>query len=202
MIFHRFKKQIHSVGAPAFAIVGLGNPGTKYELTRHNVGFMFIDRLADRLGVKVKKLKFKALYADAVIAGTRVLLVKPQTFMNNSGEAVREIIKFYKIPPENLIVVFDDISLNAGKLRIRKKGSDGGHNGIKSIIYHTSSDKFPRIKIGIGPKPHPDMDLADFVMGRIKGKEETLIAAAIDHAADAVSLMISGNTDAAMNQFN
>ena len=202
MIFHRFKKQIHSVGAPAFAIVGLGNPGAKYELTRHNVGFMFIDRLADRLGVKVKKLKFKALYADAVIAGTRVLLVKPQTFMNNSGEAEREIIKFYKIPPENLIVVFDDISLNAGKLRIRKKGSDGGHNGIKSIIYHTSSDKFPRIKIGIGPKPHPDMDLADFVMGRIKGKEEILIAEAIDHAADAVSLMISGNTDAAMNQFN
>ncbi len=199
MIFKNDKK---SGNTPSFVIVGLGNPGAKYELTRHNVGFMFIDRLAQRMDADVKQLKFKSLYRSINIDGVKVLIVKPQTFMNNSGEAVRDILNFYKIPPENLIVVFDDVSLDVGKLRIRKKGSDGGHNGIKSIIYQLASANFPRIKIGIGPKPYPDMDLADFVLGKIKGEEEIKLANAIDNAVDAVQLMLNGETDKAMNKFN
>ncbi len=196
-----FKKD-KNAGAPQFLIVGLGNPGEKYELTRHNVGFMFIDRLADRMNGSVKKLKFKSLYGDCTLGGVRCLLCKPQTFMNLSGEAVREITSFYKIPVENIIVAFDDVSLNIGTLRIRKKGSDGGHNGIKSIVQCMGSSNFPRIKIAIGPKTHPQMDLADFVLGRISRDDELKLADAIDNAVDAVTLMVQGKTDMAMNKFN
>lgn len=196
-----FKKD-KNAGAPQFLIVGLGNPGEKYELTRHNVGFMFIDRLADRMNGSVKKLKFKSLYGDCTVGGVRCLLCKPQTFMNLSGEAVREIATFYKIPVENIIVAFDDVSLNIGTLRIRNKGSDGGHNGIKSIVQCMGSSNFPRIKIAIGPKTHPNMDLADFVLGRISKEDELKLAQAIDNAVDAVTLMVQGKTDRAMNQFN
>jgi PTH1 family peptidyl-tRNA hydrolase len=199
MVFSKFKK---NTGGPEYLIVGLGNPGDKYAFTRHNVGFMFIDRLADKTRSSVKKLKFKSLYGDATIGGVRCLLCKPQTFMNNSGEAVREIAAFYKIPPQRIIVAFDDVSLNTGELRIRKKGSAGGHNGIKSIIAHLSSEDFPRLKIAIGPKPHPQMDLADFVLGRLSKEDELKLADVIDRAVDAVTLMVQGETDKAMNQFN
>lgn len=196
-----FKKE-KNTGAPQYLIVGLGNPGEKYEMTRHNVGFMFIDRLADRMNGSVKKLKFKSLYGDCTVGGVRCLLCKPQTFMNLSGEAVREIAAFYKIPAENIIVAFDDVSLNTGSLRIRNKGSDGGHNGIKSIVNCLGSSNFPRIKIAIGPKTHPQMDLADFVLGRITKDDELKLADAIDKAVDAVALMVQGKTDMAMNKFN
>ncbi len=198
-MFSKFRK---ATGAPQFIIVGLGNPGDKYTLTRHNVGFMLIDRLADRTNCSVKKLKFKALYGDGEIGGVRCLLVKPQTFMNCSGDSVQEIAAFYKIPPERIIVAFDDVSLDTGNLRIRKKGSAGGHNGIKSIIQRLGSDNFPRVKIGIGPKPHPQMDLADFVLGRISKEDELKLADAIDRAVDGVTLMVQNKTDQAMNQFN
>ena len=135
--------------------MGLGNPGPKYEYTRHNAGFLTINTLAQKLGVQIDRMKFKSLCADAMMGGKRVLLMKPQTFMNNSGEAVREAMNFYKIPPENILVIFDDISLPVGKLRIRPKGSAGGHNGIKSIIQHSGSENFPRVKVGVGAKPNP-----------------------------------------------
>ena len=198
MFFNKNK----SGGSPEYLIVGLGNPGEKYELTRHNVGFMFIDRLADKTNCSVKKLKFKSLYGDCVIGGVRCLLCKPQTFMNLSGEGVREISAFYKIPPERIIVAFDDVSLNTGSLRIRNKGSDGGHNGIKSIVNCLGNSNFPRIKIAIGPKTHPQMDLADFVLGRITKEDEIKLADAIDRAVEAVTLMVQGNTSEAMNRFN
>ncbi len=198
-VFSKFRAP---AGAPEYLIVGLGNPGDKYTMTRHNVGFMFIDRLADRMNVKVNKLKFKGLYGDGQVGGVRCLLLKPQTFMNLSGESVGEIAKFYKIPPQNIIVAFDDVSLNIGELRIRNKGSAGGHNGIKSIISHLSSEDFPRIKIAIGPKTHPQMDLADFVLARIGKEDEIKLADAIDRAVDAVTLMVQGKTDQAMNRFN
>lgn len=203
-MFGRPKKDNFAEGskAPQYLIVGLGNPGVKYELTRHNIGFMFVDRLADRLGFKVNKLKFKSLLTDVEISGVRCLVMKPETFMNNSGEAVRDAINFYKIPPEHIIVVFDDVSLKAGTLRIRKKGTDGGHNGIKSIIYQIGIDQFARIKVGIGPKPYPDMDLAEFVLAKIKGDDEIAIASAIDRAVDAVQVMVTGDIDKAMNLYN
>lgn len=148
--------------------MGLGNPGKQYELTRHNAGFLFADLLADKNGVKINKIQFKAVTASLTLGGVKCLLMKPQTFMNNSGEAVRQAASFYKIPPERILVVFDDISLPCGRLRIRRKGSDGGHNGIKSIIYHLNSDAFPRVKLGVGEKPHPDYDLADWVLSQFK----------------------------------
>lgn len=199
-MFAKFKKP--SAGAPQYLIVGLGNPGDQYALTRHNVGFQFIDRLADRNGCGVKKLKFKALYGDGAIGGVRCLLCKPQTFMNRSGEAVGALAAFYKIPAQRIIVVFDDVSLRTGELRIRKKGSAGGHNGVKSVIEHLGSEEFPRIKIAIGPKPNSQMDLADFVLERISQEDEIQLADAIDRAVDAVALMVQGKTDQAMNQFN
>ena len=152
-MFDRFRKKTYvSVGTPEFIVVGLGNPGSKYTLTRHNSGFLCIDMLAEKLNFKVDKLKFKSLIADTTINGHRCIVMKPQTYMNNSGEAIRECAAFYKIKPENVIVIYDDISLDVGKLRIRRKGTDGGHNGIKSIIYHLNNDQFPRIKVGCGKK--------------------------------------------------
>ena len=159
-----FSRRAPISGPPEFIIVGLGNPGKQYELTRHNAGFLFADLLADKNGVKINKIQFKAVTASLTLGGVKCLLMKPQTFMNNSGEAVRQAASFYKIPPERILVVFDDISLPCGRLRIRRKGSDGGHNGIKSIIYHLNSDAFPRVKLGVGEKPHPDYDLADWVL--------------------------------------
>ncbi len=201
-MFQRKTFNSSSVGAPEFMIVGLGNPDRKYEFTRHNAGFLCVDMLAQKHGFTVKKLKFRSLLGDAVIGGHRCLILKPQTYMNLSGEAVREAAAFYKIPPERILVLFDDISLDVGKLRIRRKGTDGGHNGVKNIIYHLASDKIPRIKIGVGKKPHPDYDLADWVLSEFKKDEEAPLKSALENACAAVELLLDGETDKAMNLYN
>lgn len=189
-------------GPIEFLIVGLGNPGKNYEFTRHNAGFLTLDHIASELDTEINNLKNNALIADVVINNHRCLLVKPQTFMNNSGTAVRDIAKFYKIPPEKIIVIFDDISLPCGKLRIRRKGTDGGHNGIKSIIYHLNSDQFPRIKIGVGAKPNPEYDLADWVLSKF-GKDDTeQLKAAITKATEVLPFILDGEIDKAMNKAN
>ena len=189
-------------GPIEFLIVGLGNPGKNYEFTRHNAGFLTLDHIASELDTEINNLKNNALVADVVINNHRCLLVKPQTFMNNSGTAVRDIAKFYKIPPEKIIVIFDDISLPCGKLRIRRKGTDGGHNGIKSIIYHLNSDQFPRIKIGVGAKPNLEYDLADWVLSKF-GKDDTeQLKAAITKATEVLPFILDGEIDKAMNKAN
>lgn len=189
-------------GAVEYIICGLGNPGTQYEGTRHNIGFMTIDTLCEKYKLDCKKLRFKSLTCDAMISGKRCLIMKPTTFMNNSGEAVTEAMSFYKIPPERTIIVFDDISLEPGKLRIRRKGSDGGHNGIKSIIYLSGSDMFPRIKMGVGAKPHPDYNLADWVLGHFKKDQAEALETAMDNAVSSIELMVGGKMNEAMNKFN
>ena len=189
-------------GAVEYIICGLGNPGTQYEGTRHNIGFMTIDTLCEKYKLDCKKLRFKSLTCDAMISGKRCLIMKPTTFMNNSGEAVTEAMSFYKIPPERTIIVFDDISLEPGKLRIRRKGSDGGHNGIKSIIYLSGSDMFPRIKMGVGAKPHPDYNLADWVLGHFKKEQAEALENAMDNAVSSIELMVGGKMNEAMNKFN
>lgn len=196
------KTQSLSVGAPEFLVVGLGNPDKKYAFTRHNSGFLCVDMLAEKHGFTVKKLKFKSLLGDAEIGGHRCLVMKPQTYMNLSGEAVRDAAQFYKIPPERIVVLFDDISLDVGKIRIRRKGTDGGHNGIKNIIYHLSSDTFPRIKIGVGKKPYPAYDLADWVLSEFKKDEEAPLKTALENACAALMLMLDGKIDEAMNKYN
>ena len=189
-------------GPIEFLIVGLGNPGKNYEFTRHNAGFLTLDHIASELDTEINNLKNNALVAAVVINNHRCLLVKPQTFMNNSGTAVRDIAKFYKIPPEKIVVIFDDISLPCGKLRIRRKGTDGGHNGIKSIIYHLNSDQFPRIKIGVGAKPNPEYDLADWVLSKF-GKDDTeQLKAAITKATEVLPFILDGEIDKAMNKAN
>ena len=202
-LFKKIEKKSDVSPKPiSFIAVGLGNPGDKYLKTRHNAGFMAIDVISDKHNFKVNKLKFKSLCAEVDINGVRVLFIKPQTFMNNSGEAVREAASFYKIPPENVIVIFDDISLEPGKIRIRKKGSDGGHNGIKSIIYHLNSDKFPRIKIGVGAKPHPEYDLADWVLSEIPSDLRERFIASLVSASEALEFILNENAEAAMAKFN
>ncbi|MBR4890751.1 MAG: aminoacyl-tRNA hydrolase [Clostridia bacterium] len=202
-MFDRFKKKTYaSVGTPEFIVVGLGNPDRKYTLTRHNSGFLCIDMLSQKLNFRVDKLKFKSLIADTIIGGHRLIVMKPQTYMNNSGEAVRECANFYKIKPENIIVIYDDISLDVGKLRIRRKGTDGGHNGIKSIIYHLNSDQFPRIKVGCGKKPHPDYNLADWVLSDFTKDEQKALEPALENACKAIELLLDNQTEKAMNLYN
>lgn len=205
-IFDIFKqienKEPEPAGAVEYIIVGLGNPGTEYENTRHNIGFMTIDTLCEKYKLNCKKLKFKSLTCDAMIAGKRCLIMKPSTFMNKSGEAVTEAMSFYKIPPERTIIVYDDISLEPGKLRIRRKGSDGGHNGIKNIIYLSGFDTFPRIKMGVGAKPHPDYNLADWVLGHFKKEDGEKLEQCFQNAVAALELIVAGKIDEAMNKFN
>ena len=189
-------------GPVEYIIAGLGNPGAKYEHTRHNAGFLAIDRLAEKCGARVDRLKFKALCGDAQLAGKHVLLLKPQTFMNNSGESLRDAMAFYKVPTQRVIVLFDDISLPPGRLRIRSKGSDGGHNGIKNIIYLTGKDDFPRVKIGVGAKPDPRWDLADWVLSEPKGDDAQKLNEALGNIPEICALMVQGKTDQAMNRFN
>ncbi|MBQ9384121.1 MAG: aminoacyl-tRNA hydrolase [Ruminiclostridium sp.] len=196
------QKAPQPAGPVSFIVCGLGNPGTKYENTRHNCGFMALDTLAEDLGADVKKLRFKSLTADVTIADRHCLLMKPTTFMNNSGEAVVEALNFYKLTTEQLLVMYDDISLDVGRLRIRKKGSDGGHNGIKSIIYLTGSDVFPRIKIGVGAKPSPEYDLASWVLGMFPKEQGELLEKTFSDAAGAAKLIAAGKTDEAMNRYN
>ncbi len=188
--------------APEFIIVGLGNPGKKFEFTRHNTGFLCLDLLARSENVNINRIKFKSLLGEANLNGHRCLLLKPQTFMNNSGEAVREAASFYKIPPERIIVIFDDVSLPCGKLRIRRKGSDGGHNGIKSIIFQLNSDNFPRVKLGVGGKPNPDWDMMDWVLSPLTDGELKLLREASDKACDAVNLLVCGDFEKAMGLYN
>ena len=198
-----FKKNNSTVsGAFDFMIVGLGNPGKKYEFTRHNTGFLCIDYLANENNVKIDRLKFKSLIGEVRLSGKRCLLVKPQTFMNLSGEAVRDVAEFYKIPPERILVIFDDISLDEGRMRIRKKGSDGGHNGIKNIIFHLASDEFPRIKVGVGAKPHPDYDLADWVLSTYTNDQLKTLRQVAQKVTAAAELIVSGKTDEAMSRYN
>lgn len=204
-IFDIFKKLEQDKPAPSpveFIIAGLGNPGTEYEGTRHNTGFMALDELARGKGADVKKLRFKSLTGEAVVGGRRCLLMKPSTFMNKSGEAINEAVNFYKLAPENVLVMYDDISLDVGRTRIRSKGSDGGHNGIKSIILNLGSDAFPRIKIGCGKKPHPDYDLADWVLSHYKKEEGEALEKALSNAVAAAELIAEGKIDEAMNRFN
>ena len=183
-------------------IAGLGNPGDPYENTRHNAGFRVIDELAERGNFPVQKLKFHALTNTAVIGSQGVLVMKPVTFMNLSGEAVGEAARFYKIPPDHVLVVSDDVDLPLGKLRIRKSGSAGGHNGLKSIIQHLGTDQFPRLKVGVGHKPHPDYDMADWVLGKLQGEDKKAMDQAAQRAAQAVECLLAHGIDKAMNQYN
>ncbi|MBR0366436.1 MAG: aminoacyl-tRNA hydrolase [Clostridia bacterium] len=185
-----------------YIVAGLGNPGKNYEMTRHNIGFHTIDYIADEVGAKIKKLKYKALYGEAVIGGEKVLLIKPQTFMNNSGESIVEFVSFFKVPIENVIIISDDVSLEAGRIRVRGKGSAGGHNGLKSIIYHLNSDNFPRVRIGVGAPKHEDYDLADYVLGRFGKDEIPLFEDTIKKAYGAVCEIISRGYESAMNKYN
>lgn len=185
-----------------YLVAGLGNPGSQYDMTRHNIGFAAMDYIAGQYNVKIKKLKYKALYAETNIGGEKVLLVKPQTYMNLSGESIREFCKFYKIAAENTIILCDDISLQPGKIRIRRKGSAGGHNGLKSIIYQLQSDEFPRVKIGVGSPQHADYDLADYVLGRFSKDEIPVLEDAIINTAKSVEEIIKNGIDKAMNKYN
>lgn len=189
-------------GGVEFLVVGLGNPDKKYENTRHNAGWLAIDNIANNIDCKVDKIKFKSFVGECKIADKKVMLMKPTTYMNNSGQAVVEAMNFYKIPPENVLVIFDDISLDVGKMRIRSKGSDGGQRGMKSIIYLSGSDKFPRIKVGIGAKPNPDWDLADWVLSKFSDDESKKLSSVFNDVIDAVELIVDGKIDRAMNCFN
>ena len=184
-----------------YLIAGLGNPTREYEKTRHNVGFEAIDILADKAGTTVTEKKHKALYGKGYIGGQKVILAKPQTYMNLSGESIREIADFYKIEPENIIILCDDINLAEGQLRKRLKGSAGGHNGLKNIISHLGTQEFPRIRIGVGEKPR-GMDLADYVLGRFPKEQQAVMEEAYRDAAEAACMMIEDGADAAMNHYN
>lgn len=194
-----FKKQ---TGSFSYLIAGLGNPGREYENTRHNAGFVAADKLADKFNMSFSKSKFDALYGDCVIAGERVLVVKPQTYMNLSGRAVQKLAAFYKIPAQKLIIMHDDVSLDVGKIRIRRKGSAGGQKGLANIIEMMGTEGIPRIKIGVGAKPHPDYDMKDWVLGRIPKEQESDFNTACDNAVKAVEEIIARGIDSAMNKYS
>lgn len=202
-IFKQIESQKNTAAGPIeWLIVGLGNPGKEYENTRHNAGFIAISLLAEKCGVKINKSKFKALVAETTVSDKRVLLMMPQTYMNLSGEAVSEAATFYKIPPERILVFSDDISLDVAKTRVRRKGSHGGQKGLKSITEHLGSSEFPRVKLGVGQKPHPEYDLADWVLSNFTADERRRMNEAAEHAVDACRLIVAGKTDEAMNRFN
>ncbi len=186
----------------SWLIVGLGNPGREYEKTRHNCGFRALDALAQQLGCKVDKLKFQGLYTQTTYGGRKLFLLKPQTYMNLSGRAVLQLSAYFHIPPQRIIVLFDDISLAPGRLRVRGDGSAGGHNGIKSIIQELGSQDFPRVKIGVGAKPNPDFDLADWVLSTFSASEEKALAVSLKNAADAALAIIDHGVPEAANRFN
>ena len=185
-----------------FLIAGLGNPGKKYEMTRHNIGFEVIDYISKEYGIKVNKIKHKALLGEGILQGERVLLAKPQTFMNLSGESIREICEYYKLLPEQIIIIYDDIALPAGSVRIRAKGSAGGHNGMKSIIYQLQTDEFMRLRIGVGAPQHEDYDLKDYVLGRFGKEEADDIISAVKLCPDALTVMMRDGAAAAASRFN
>jgi PTH1 family peptidyl-tRNA hydrolase len=185
-----------------FIVAGLGNPGKDYDGTRHNAGFAAMDYIAEKTGEKIQKAKFESLVAEATIGGVRVLLMKPQTFMNCSGTAISAAADFYKIAPENVIVICDDITQNPGKMRIRKSGSAGGHNGLKSIIAFLDSQNFKRIRIGVGAKPNPDYDLADWVLGKFSKDDRVLVNSCYENAYNAIELIVKGDIEKAMCAYN
>lgn len=191
-----------TAAAIAWLLVFLGNPGEQYDNTRHNIGFEVADELGERLNIPIQKLKHRALTNTAQLGGEKVLLMKPVTYMNLSGEAVGDALRFYKLTPGRVLVVCDDITLPPGALRIRKNGSAGGHNGLKSIIAHLGTEDFPRLKIGVGQKPHPDYDLADWVLGKFQGEDRKRMDAAVKEAADAVEGILSQGLDRAMSKYN
>ena len=202
-IFKQLETQKPTASGPVeWLVVGLGNPGKEYENTRHNAGFIAISRLAEKCGVQINKSKFKALIAETVISEKRALLMMPQTYMNLSGEAVAQAASFYKIPPERILVFSDDISLAVAKTRVRRKGSHGGPKGLKSIGEHLGSTDFPRIKLGVGEKPHPQYNLADWVLSNFTAEERKQMDLAAENAVDACRLILAGKTDEAMNRFN
>jgi len=186
----------------SWLIVGLGNPGREYEKTRHNCGFRAVDLLAEQLGAKIDKLKFQGLYTQVNYDGKKLFLLKPQTYMNLSGRSVLQLSAYFHIPPQRIIVMFDDISLEPGRLRIRADGSAGGHNGIKSIIQELGSQEFPRIKIGVGAKPNPNYDLADWVLSTFSANEEKALAVSLDNAANAALAVIDRGVPEAANRYN
>ena len=192
----------NGTGGVDWVLVCLGNPGEKYENTRHNVGFMVADELGERQRAPIQRLKYKALTNVFTISGQKVLVMKPVTFMNLSGEAVRQAVDFYKVAPDHVLVVSDDTALALGRLRIRKGGSAGGHNGLKNIIAHLGTDQFPRVKVGVGNKPRPDSDMAAWVLGKFTGPDREAMEAAVKKAADAVTCLIEQGADKAMAQFN
>lgn len=185
-----------------YLVIGLGNPGRQYDMTRHNIGFHTIDYIADEYNVKINKLKYKALYGECEMCGEKTYLIKPQTYMNLSGESIIDFVNFFKVPIENIIVISDDINIDTGRLRIRPKGSAGGHNGLKSIIYMLQSDEFARIRMGVGAPKHEDYELADFVLGRFTKEEIPIMEDAIKRAKSAVEEIIKNGPQSAMNKFN
>ena len=197
-----FFKKPKPTGPIDFIIVGLGNPGNKYAGTRHNAGFSAVEALAESAGVRINRVKFKSLCGEMTMGDKKLLLLMPQTFMNNSGEAVREAMSFYKLPPENCVIICDDVTLDVGTIRIRRKGSDGGQRGMRSIITLCGSEQFPRIKIGVGKKPHPEYDLAAWVLSTFNKDEATAVLKAAKDAADAALLIANGEIDKAMNNFS
>lgn len=202
-IFDRISSDSSRAGGKIeYIIAGLGNPGMEYDNTRHNAGFNVLDTLASQLGENINRLKFKGKTAEASIGGKRCLLLKPTTYMNNSGESIVQAMEFYKIDIAHVIVVCDDISLDTGKLRIRRKGSHGGHNGLRSICELTGSDDFPRIKIGVGKKPHPDYDLAKWVLGKFGKEDSEKMKKSAENACECIKLMVQDKTDEAMNKYN
>lgn len=201
-LFKQIETEKVSAAPIDFMVVGLGNPGDKYRYTRHNTGFLALSYMAQKQNFEISKARFNALCGEAMLGTHRTLFLLPQTFMNNSGEAVRPAMDFYKIPVERVLVVYDDISLPCGKLRIRPSGSAGGHNGIKSIIEHTGSENFPRIKIGVGEKPHPEMDLADWVLSGFSQEERAVLFEKFDKAYQAAALIADGKINEAMNRCN
>ena len=205
-IFDLFKKiaknETESTTPITHIIVGLGNPGAKYANTRHNAGFMAVDYLSERLGVKVDRSKFEALVGEATIAGKRVLIMKPQTFMNNSGNSVYAATSFYKIDAQNVIVISDDVNLDVGRLRVRGSGSAGGQKGLNDIIVQMASDKIPRIRVGVGKKPHPDFDMVDWVLGNFNESDRKAIADAMPRVYEGLEKVLSGDIEAAMQVCN
>jgi PTH1 family peptidyl-tRNA hydrolase len=202
-LFKQIAKKEETVKAPITHIIaGLGNPGEKYKMTRHNAGFLTIDHLAEKLGVRIDRAKFHALYAEATLAGKRVLLLKPQTLMNASGLAVQEAASFYKIAPENILVISDDIAQDVGRMRLRRKGSAGGQNGLKDIITCLGTDAFPRLRMGVGAKPHPDFNLADWVLSDFRPEEQKKLFGAIAASVAGIEKYLSGDFDGAMQICN
>lgn len=193
---------LKKTGGVDWLVVCLGNPGDRYDNTRHNAGFLVADELADRLNVPIQRLKFKALTNLVELNGQRVLLMKPVTFMNLSGESVGEAAAFYKVPPDHILVVSDEVALPPGKIRVRKNGSAGGHNGLKNIIAHLGTEEFPRVRVGVGQKPHPDYDMADWVLGKLQGADKKAVDEAVKKAADAVTCLVKEGPDRAMNRYN